>query len=296
MPRQFPSNRLNNKYTAKSKKRTLPARRKKPSPPKYARASTTTNTIRENRLVAKVMDRVAESKIVPIVEATEANGVPIQLGAQGYMYATVLGDVPSAWNTSYWNSMGSINVPTGVGHAQRVGNQIFLKKTSATLAIDCDARSDPIPMEFRTILAKPRRSRNPSGTTVDPYLNLFMNGNGTAIGPGTSGITNPQLFNSMINLRDFVVYSDSYDTMMGPAQANHQLTTVTTNFGPSAKGHFRKFFTMPHSVKAHFSQGGRIDNYDCSYFIIVLARALGQDTAAGRWNLWLQGTTSYSDS
>jgi len=269
---------------------------------KYARASVKKSTIRENRLVAKVMDRVSESKIIPLVEAKEANGVPIQVGAQGYMYATLLGDVPSAWASGYWNSMGSLNIPTGVGHAQRVGSQIFLKKTTATLSIDCDSRSDPIPMEFRTILAKPRRSRNPTGITVDPYKNLFIDGNGQPIGPGTpgsvpgTGITNPQLFNSMINLRDFCVYSDSFDTMMGPAQANQQLTTTTTNFGPSLKGHFRKRFSMPHNVKAHFNQAGRIDNYDSSYFLVVLARALGQDTHAGRWNLWLQGTTSFNDS
>lgn len=263
---------------------------------KYARATVKKSSIREDRLVSKVIDRVSESKIVPLTEVKEGVGVPTKIGSQGYLYQTVLGDVPSAWNTGYWNSLGNLNVPTGVGHAQRIGNQIFLKKTTMSLAVDCDARSDPIPMEFRTIIAKPRRSRNPSGQTFDPYTNLFINGNGTAIGPGTTGMTNPQLFNSMINLREFVVYSDTNDTMMGPAQANHQLTTVSTNFGPSLKGHFRKRFSLPHNIKAHFNQAGRIDNYDSSYFLVILARALGQDTAAGRWNMWIQGTTSYNDS
>lgn len=263
---------------------------------KYARTSVRKSTIREDRLVAKVIDRVSESKIIPLAEVVEGIGVPTRVGSQGYLYQTVLGPVPTAWNSGYWNSMGDINVPTGVGHAQRIGNQIFLKKTTATFSVDCESRSDPIPMEFRTIIAKPRRSRNPSGQTVDPYTNLFINGNGTAVGPGTSGMTNPQLFNSMINLRDFVVYSDTYDSMMGPAQANHQLATTTTNFGPSCKGHYRKRFTLPHNIKAHFSQAGRIDNYDYSYFLVLLVRAQGQDTAAGRWNCWLQGTTSFNDS
>ncbi|AXH73907.1 MAG: putative capsid protein [Circoviridae sp.] len=286
---------LANKYMKKTRKKTQKR--------KYARASVKKSTIKENRLVAKVMDRVSESKIFPVREVVEGNGVPIQIGAQGYMYATVLGDVPSAWASGYWNSMGTLNdITNGSGHANRIGSQIFLKKTSLTLSVDCDARSDPLPMEFRTIIAKPRRSRNPTGVTVDPYKNLFMNPNGNPVGPGTpgsipgTGITNPQLFNSMINLRDFLVYHDSTDTMVGSARANQQDATITTNHGPSYKGFFRKHFSLPHNVKVHFNQNGKVTNYDSSYFMIILARTLGQDADAGRWNMWLQGTTSYNDN
>lgn len=263
---------------------------------KYARASVKKSSIKEDRLVAKVMDRVSESKLIPLTERVETNPVPIQLGAQGYMFGAVLGGVPSPWNSSYWNDLGSITPPSGVGHAQRIGNQYFLKKSTMTLNFDCDKRSDALPMEFRTIVAKPRRSRNPTGTTPDPYTNLFLNGNSDPVGPGTSGITNPQLFNSMINLRDYCVYHDSYDSLCGPAQGNQQLATIVTHNGPSYRQFTRKRISMPHNIKAHVNQAGRLTNYDGSYFLLVLARTIGQDDQAGRWNLWLQGTTTYNDN
>lgn len=284
-PPKFSGKSFKGKFTGKYKR-------------KYARSSVKKSTIRENRLVAKVMDRVSENKIMPVTEYKEVNPYPIQLGAQGYMWAGVLGDLPSAWNASYWQPLGTLTPNSGVGHAQRIGNQIFLKKTTITMNVDAEKRTDPLPMEFRTIVAKPRRSRNPSGSTIDPYENLFLNGNGSPVGPGTSGQTNPQLFNSMINLRDFCVYSDTYNDLMGTAQANQQLATQTTNMGPSYKAHFRKQFSMPHNIKAHIAQGssGKITNYDSSYFIVILARTIGQDDAAGRWNVWLQGATSFNDS
>lgn len=270
---------------------------------KYARTSLKKGTVKEDRIVAKVISRVAENKIIPLTEFTEVSPVPIQIGAQGYMFAAVLGGVPTPWNSGYWNNLGSVTPPSGTGHAQRIGNQFFLKKTSLVINVDCEKRSDPLPMEFRTIVAKPRRSRDPTGVTQDPYLNLFTNPNGDPVGPGTNasgipgqGITNPQLFNSMINLRDYMVYSDTFDNMMGSSQHNQNLGTLSTSHAPPYKGFYRKRISLPHNIKAHVNTQGRLTNYDPAYFVVILARTLGQDDAAGRWNLWVQGTTSYNDS
>lgn len=263
---------------------------------KYARTNTSKSNIKQSQLVSKVLSAITENKIMPLTERVEVNPYPIQLGAQGYMYGVVLGGVPSPWNSSYWNDLGSVTPPSGVGREARIGNQYFLKRSTMILNVDCDKRTDVLPMEFRTIVAKPRRSANPTGTTFDPYLNLFLDGNQDPCGPGTSGKTLPQLFNSMINSRDFVTYSDTYDSMCGVAAGNNQLATVNTTHAPSYKSFFRKRITMPHNIKAHVNQAGRLTNYDPSYFCIVLARTIGQDEAAGRWNLWLQGTTSYNDS
>lgn len=265
-------------------------------PKKYARTVTKSATVKENRIVAKVMSRVAENKILPVKEYVKSPGYPIQTLAQGYMFAGVLGDIPTSWNGAYWNPLGSITPAAGVGTNQRIGNQYFLKKTHLTLSVDAGERKDPLPMEFRTIVAKPRRAFNPSGTTVDPYTNLFMNGNGVNVGPGTGGISAPQLFNSMINLRDFVVYSDTNDTIKGSATALQDPSTTTVFSGPSYKGFYRKRFNLPHNMKCHVNENGKISNYDPAYFVVILARTLDQAGAAGRWNFWLQGTTSYNDS
>lgn len=263
---------------------------------KYARASVKKSTIKENRIVAKVMSAVTENKILPMTERVEVQPIPIQLGAQGYMWAGVLGGVPTPWNSSYWNDLGSVTPPSGVGHAQRIGNQYFLKRTTMTVNVDCEKRSDPLPMEMRVIVAKPRRNRNPTGLTLDPYKNLFLNGNNDPVGPGSSGITNPQLFNSMINLRDYVTYADKYHSVCGTSQHNQQLGTISTTHAAPYKAFFRHRITMPHNVKAHVNTGGTLTNYDPAYFVVILARTIGQDDAAGRWNFWLQGTTSYNDS
>lgn len=271
---------------------------------RYARTSTSRKNIKESRIVSKVLSAVSESKILPLVERIESVPYPIQLGAQGYMWAGVLGGIPAPWATSQWNDLGSVTPVQGTGPNERVGNQYFLKRTTLQICVDAEKSLSPLPMEFRVIVARPRRSANPTGTTNDPYTSLFLNGNDVQFGPGTNtsgipgqGTTLPQVYNSMINKRDFMVISDKYHNLCGTSIGNQQLASIRTNYVPAGcKGFFRQRFTIPHNIKAHVLPNGRISNYDASAFIMVLARTLGQDDAAGRWNIWVQGTTSYQDN
>lgn len=277
-----------------SKKRSASKKRFSRAPAS-GRTKITSNIKKLNAIAS-----LTETKLVGLNSGYEVPFVPIQALAQGYMKNFVLNQVPTAWSGSSWTSLAGMPNTQGVGGSQRIGDYAFLQKTTFNTILDYAPNAKAVPHEYRVIMYKPKRRFDPAGVTNDPVRTLFLNSVGVPIGTATSGITLPDLYMCPTNKKNFTVFSDKKFILQAPVQVPAATGTgvqasyvAPSGIHPSTKN---LSFTFNHYRKTFWDGTNTIRDYDPSFCVTLLCRAVGQDTTADGQEISYKGTTSYMDN
>lgn len=253
-----------------------------------------------NRMIYNQLSKFSESKILPLRKYNESAPLPIQIGAQAYFKAFVLGEnIPANWSGSF-ETLSGIACIQGDLSTQRQGNYVYLNKTHLTMEIDMSSNIETnVPHEFRVIMFKERRATDPAGFTKNPAVSLFLSQIGAPEGHETGGINGTDLMCQPLNKRDWVIMRDQRFLLSPPQTIPESIETAAGYSGkyPVFK---RMVFNMPHKIKARYPPEGATltepVNYDFRYGIIVYARAIGKDQRAQNWEVNIRGATSFMDN
>lgn len=253
-----------------------------------------------NRMITKRLNNITETKVDGLQTyiaqpSAAANPIPGTANA-GQIVQFHLGPtatLPSSW-TGSWQSLDGIPNSTGTGSQERVGDYIFMRKTTVNLCVDVvpdQAAGVPnAPWEFRVVVGKSNRKYNPAGVAPDPNTRLLLTPSADARGFGTN--TDERVIAlSPPNLREFTIISDRKFTL----EAQHTNGGALANNNTGHYGCSRTMqITLPHSKKVRFNSQGNPVNYDYHHFILVWARPIG-GSSGSRWNVTTNGSTSYTD-
>lgn len=276
-----------------TRKKTTYTRKKYP-----ARLSGSRANYNLAKQVSRIMNRVSENKLVPLLNSNEVAGVPIQVGALAYTKSFTLGTIPSVWSgITGLSSLSGMSFVAGTGHQQRIGRYIYLQKTHMTLELDMNVdESYMVPTEFRVICFKAKRGNNPSGITNRFDQTLFISPAGLDFGHNTSGINGTDLIVQPLNKKDWQIRFDKRFMLSNPAMANSSGSLQTAYSGkyPVMK---RMTFDLPFYSKCE------VDNVttepmdvDTNYVVVIYARTLAKDAFASKWEVSTRGTTTFKDN
>lgn len=251
-----------------------------------------------NRAVGRVLNGLAENKVIAVTERNEYAPSAIQALAKAHYAGFVVGGVPTGWDSNLSN-IGGTTIPPGNGQNQRNGDSVYLRKTRLTFEIDAQpvsADANPVPKEYRMIIVKQNRKMIPAGFNPNPQTSLFLNNSGQEFGYQTSGFTGADAMLQPINRKYWSVYKDTRFRLTNPALFNETGGASSWNWTNTRYGSTKRISCdLPYYSKCSFSSADIPENLDCHYGIFIFARSIGQDYAADDWEVNLRGTTSYKD-
>lgn len=246
--------------------------------------------------VDKAMNKVSESKVLPMTRFDETNPTPIQALAQAYTTSYVIGDIPTVWTgITGINSLTNMAFPKGDNVGQREGDSIFLKKSQITMDIEMNQSLPGRQVcEFRVIMCKQKRIDTPTGISHSYAENLFLDIDGNYFGHSTAGKNGTDLMLQPINRKYWTASYDKKFVLSPVADGNNPGSAHT---GVNAcKRSFT--FKIPFNKKVSFNTSGidTPDNVDYRSVVIVYAKTVGRDGVADVWETNVRGLTTYLDN
>ncbi|AXQ65728.1 MAG: putative capsid protein [Cressdnaviricota sp.] len=224
-------------------------------------------------------------------------------------------------NQPEFTPMNLFKFPQGDGNDERIGNNMYIRKSHITMQIQCLPFTDiqtiagdqPI-VEFRLMVVKANRKYNPLGTSPDPGTALMLNTQNNKFGYDTLDAQAPTFYydNLPINKRKFLVYKDQRFKLSYPVIDDRdvqpggqvRLNTAYPKYATSKKIRIN----LPVYKKCHFRNEGQSpdpaddtpDNLDSQWLIILQAMYPSHCLAGTRrpqnYVLNMCGTTSAHDN
>lgn len=254
------------------------------------------------KIVSKVLAATAEQKLLKINPQNEIAPTQVNagVGLNAYYTGFVLNSVPTGWEASVKN-LGGVTITPGDKADERIGDYVYLKKTHLTFEIDAQPVSSdahPVPMEYRMIVFKQRRSAMPTGRTVYPQDSLFIDEVGEVFGHADIAKDGSDIMLQPLNKRDWVIFADKRFKLTNPTIYNPNGVANSWNwFNPKYESTKRISVSLPHFGKAHYDPvTHKPNNIDTFYGVFIYARPMGKDYAANDWEVNCRGTTSYTDN
>lgn len=259
--------------------------------------------------VAKIINTVGESKIVPLETLKDVKPVSINGTISGNRVTSAafcLDKTPSQWvgASGQWNDCGGFVMPKGDESYQRQGNYTFLKKSTAKVNI----KMKPLesgdfngPVKFRVLHIVEKRRSAPSGLTDNPNTSLFMNTAGQSFGTwSTNNIDGSDVWQSMTNKRDWTILSDQKFTLQAPSMytvpGTDQRVAQITKY-PAERN---MNWVVNFNKKVHYGVGDRPDDLNYKHALIIYAMYAGQPNngtnICNNWVVDLRGSVSANDS
>jgi len=299
----------------RSTRRRLSGYRKKVGYRKYVRKASSTVYQRKptrftysraaNRLnvaVARSIRGMAESKVIALREQEWIQPQAVAGGGAISAVKWVTGQTPVVSMSGY-NPVGGFLATQGDGKANRDGQFIWLKGTTANLTIQMDHSAitgRPGPTSFRVMVFKAKRALSPQGTSLDPGNSLFLTNAGDNIGDAVSGANQMGPMDIMlqpVNTNNWYTICDKKFNLA------HTQTVPGDNEGlrrnmPSYKN-IR--LNLKHNTKARYNlDSNEPTDYNYRYAIAIHAYYPNQqpttpaDLPLG-WSASLRGTTTFND-
>jgi len=269
---------------------------------KPARFAYSRTANRLNVAVARSIRGMAESKVIALREQEWIQPQAVLGGGAISSVKWVTGQTPVTSMSGY-NPVGGFLANQGDGKANRDGQFIWLKGTTANLTIQMDhtaVSGRPGPTSFRVMVFKAKRALNPSGTSLEPGSSLFLTNAGDNIGDGVSGA------NAM----------GPMDMMLQPVNTNNWYTICDKKFNlahtqtvPGENEGLRRNMpsyknirlSLKHQTKARYDLGSNEPtDYNYRFAIAIYAFYPNQsptitaDLPLG-WSASLRGTTTFND-
>jgi hypothetical protein len=248
------------------------------------------------RKVSKVVNSIAETKLIPIRPLVEAAPVAIAIGAIAYKYGMVIGDsIPSGWDSTM-QTIGGTRIALGDTNENRNGAYVYLKKSHLNLEIDMNQGFETNTLhEFRVLVFK-RRGTNPAGINYDPAYTIFLGENGKSFGPSTGSRNGTDLMVGMKNQREWVFWRDQKFTL-SPTLTVPQGTETAIGFNSKYQSKKRFKIALPYFAKTKYGDvTDQPTDIDTRYGIYIFARSISKDQPANRWEVNMAcSCTTFSD-
>ena len=85
-----------------------------------------------NRAVGRVLNGIAENKLVSVTPQNEVAAIPIQALAQAHYQSFVVGGRPTTWDSNM-NNLAGTTLAQGTADGNRIGDSVYMRKTHLTL-------------------------------------------------------------------------------------------------------------------------------------------------------------------
>lgn len=262
--------------------------------------------------------------------------------------STALGtDVPLAWpppapvpgttivQLPSVRFLGGVSIPRGTGRSERIGNKVYLMHTSLKLNVAASfptsqSESPPLPIDFRLVVLKVRRTGAPQPTAsstedaINQWDQMFLRTEGSDyFGPGSSDQSmwpsaalpsgssgdymTPAIFQrALTNKNRFRIYKD-YRFQIGPPTV--RVGTSATDDHPNIPVrmcHKNLFIKLKHNRSVSYYDFGHgpvneIRNYDYRYQVFLFAsynnhENMSDPEPALNWTASFSGLTTYTDA
>jgi len=312
----FKRKRTSFSYGARKSARSY--RRRKVGYRKYVRKAATTRrparfafsrrSNRLNRVVAKTIRGMAETKIIPMRQSDWIQPGSTATGKGISTVKFVTGSTAVSQFGTYL-PQGGFAAPQGDGKGNRDGQFIWLKGTTVHLSIQLDyvtTGARPGPITFRVICFKLKRALSPAGVTVSPDNNLFLRNDGSNQGDSTAAPADMDQMDMMlqpINTNSFYVISDRkfnlcHTQNLSAAGAGQAASAIQSNL----KDHKTLTYRLKHETKARINVGQTDEPVDYDYRFMFAIYAFWPNAAAQAaadrptaWSASIRGTTGFLD-
>lgn len=284
-------------------KRARRSRRKAGTPSRFPSGK---KTYKQTRAVSKVLKNISETKIQALTAQNAIAPKPVEVApTTGPIYFTnyCLGTAPSGWvgpsGTAAFNNLDGFAWPQGTGPAERIGQYMYLKKTTVNLRVAMNPQSRHGPVKFRVIVYKEKRNRYNTVANGNPCDDLFIDQSGTARGFNQVAPVNQRTmdFNTwLINRRNYQVVKDIKFTL-----ANETLSALgsTDPFNVNQHNRAEKLIrlNLGHYQKAKFDLAGVPEDQMYRYCITIVSMPMSNSTVPHNdYSSFVNGVVSCVDN
>lgn len=260
----------------------------------------------KSRAVARTLRSTAETKIQALTQKVAIAPKPVEVApTTGPCYFTnyCLGTAPTAWvgpnGASAFENLNGFVWPSGTGPAERIGQYMYLKRTTMNLRIAMDAQSRSGPTKFRVIVYKEKRNQYNVTGGGNPCDNLFIDQSGTSVGVNTVSTPDARAleFNTwLINKRNYQVVKDFKFTL-----ANETLSSLGStepyNVNQGNKSEKLLRFSLGHYQKAKFGQGNVPEDQMYRYCVTIISMPMSDSIAVhAAYKTYVNGVVSVLDN
>jgi len=263
-------------------------------------------TYLQSRSVARELRNTAETKIQALTQRIGIAPSPVEVAplvGPAFFTNYCLGTAPAAWigpdGAAAFNDLDGFQWPAGTGPDQRIGQYMYLKRTTLNLRVAMSAQSRHGPTKFRVIVYKEKRNQYNVAGGGNPCENLFIDQTGQTRGvnslsaPGARALD----FNTwLVNKRNYQVVKDFKFTL-----ANETLLVQGAiepgNANQTNRAEKLLKFSLGHYQKAKFGQGDVPEDQMYRYCVTVISMPMSNSVAPHNdYSTYVNGVVSCLDN
>lgn len=252
-------------------------RRRKARPSRFPSGK---KTYTQTRTVARTLQNTAETKIQALTAKYAIEPSPVEVApTTGPCFFTnyCLGTAPTGWNgpsgAAAFNDLEGFTWAPGTGSSNRIGQYLYLKRTTLNLRVAMDAQSRHGPVKFRVVVYKEKRNRYNTTANGNPCDDLFISQTGASVGVNTVSAVDARTldFNTwLVNKRNYQVVKDFKFIL-----ANETLSAVgsTEPFNVNQHNSVEKMlqFSLGHYQKAKFDDSNTPQDQMYRYCVTIIS-------------------------
>jgi len=264
-------------------------------------------TYTQTRSIAKVIQNMSETKIQALRVWSATPPLPVEvLPTSGPCYFTnyCLGTAPTGWNgpngAAAFNNLNGFEWAPGTGANERVGQYMYLKKTTINLRVAMNASSRTGTTKFRVIVYKEKRNRYNTTANGNPCDDLFINQAGKSVGVNTAASVNARAldFNTwLVNKRNYQLVKD-FKFVLAPETLSYQGGSDPRNVNQVSHAEKIMQFSLGHYQKAKFSTADNTpEDQMYRYCVSIISMPMSDSIAAhNSYKTYVNGVVSCVDN
>ncbi len=265
-----------------------------------------------NRAISKKLGGVIETKYISLEKLRYETPKQIWsnslVASPTYVWGGVVGNKPSEWSSglfggsSQYTNLEGMLCPRGDGQGQRIGQSVFMKHTNIALNLSMNAQTDgsrdALPYRYRMIVFKPKQRVRTPGNPSDPTTDLFLDVQGNEFGHGQTDIEFMDIWQSLLNKRDYTIVKDSKFMLTPPSYKSDLSSGVAHNVTHSGAMSKDINIRVPYDKKTIYDNDTNLpDNLNTATGILIFAQCLGNPNENSElFSVSTQGNTVYQDA
>lgn len=263
-------------------------------------------TYLQTRAVSRVLRNVTETKIKALTPANAIAPLPVEVApTNGPVYFTnyCLGTGPTGWvgpSGAYnFNNLEGFQWPQGTGAAERIGQYMYLKKTTLNLRIAMQGSSRHGATKFRVIVYKEKRNRYNTTANGNPNDDLFISQDGQVVGFNTVSPVNQRIMDFstwLVNRRNYQVVKDIKFTLC-PETLSALGSTDPFNVNQRYASSRNIRLSLGHFQKAKFGSNDTPEDQMYRYCISIVSMPMSDSTNPHNdYKTYVNGVVSAMDN
>ncbi len=283
-----------------------PLRRRRKATATPSRFPSGKRTYTQTRAVARVLKNTSETKIQALTPKFAIEPKPVEVApTTGPCFFTnyCLGTAPQGWNgptgVAAFESLNGFTWPSGTAPNQRIGQYMYLKRTTMNLRIAMDAQSRHGPCKFRVVVYKEKRNRYNTTANGNPCDDLFINQAGQSTGVNAVTDVNARAldFNTwLVNKRNYQVVKD-IKFILANETLSVQGSTLPANVNQEYRSEKMLKFSLGHYQKAKFDDSNTPQDQMYRYCVSIISMPMSDSISPhDGYKTYVNGVVSVLDN